>query len=251
MSRRAIISAALAIFLLMVVFPSQSFAMHSRSRKTRVRVRARRSHVRHVRWNPVLRGSYDSMLRQNEEIDRLGLLRIQDDEELDELIADNELVEITEGAGLRLAPNLLPNRRYCKPWTRDFVEDMGKAYYEEFGTYIQINSAVRTAEQQKKLRRHNRNAAPIEGDAASSHMAGLTVDINKRGLTRKQHKWIENYLKGFRDDGLIEVAEERRQACFHVMISERYSDWKEQQNQPAPLTTNPAQSQQEPSVGVE
>lgn len=247
MIRRAIISAAFLVFILTLVFPSQSFAMHSRSR--RVRVRVRRAHVRHVRWNPVLRGSYDSMLRQNEEIDRLGLLRIQDDEELDELIADNELVEITEGAGLRLAPNLLPNRRYCKPWTRDFVEDMGKAYYEEFGTYIQINSAVRTAEQQKKLRRHNRNAAPIEGDAASSHMAGLTVDINKRGLTRKQHKWIEEYLKKYRDEGLIEVAEERRQACFHVMISERYSDWKEQQNQPT--TQTPAQSQPEPSVGTE
>jgi len=249
MSRRAIIFAAFFVFILTLVFPSQSFAMHSRSRKARVRVRTRHGHLRHVRWNPVLRGSYDSMLRQNEEIDRLGLLRIQDDEELDELIADNELVEITEGAGLRLAPNLLPNRRYCKPWTRDFVEDMGQAYYEEFGSYIQINSAVRTAEQQKKLRRHNRNAAPIEGDVASSHMAGLTVDINKRGLTRKQHKWIEDYLKKYRDEGLIEVAEERRQACFHVMISERYSEWKEQQNQPTTLA--PAQSQPEPSVGVE
>lgn len=177
------------------------------------------------------------MLRQNEEIDRLGLLRIQNDEELDELIADNELVEITEGAGLRLAPNLLPNRRYAKPWTRDFVEDMGQAYYEEFGVPLQINSAVRTAEQQKKLRRHNRNAAPIEGDVASSHMAGLTVDINKRGITKKQHKWIENYLKKYRDEGIIEVAEERRQACFHVMISERYSDYKQEQEQEEPQET--------------
>lgn len=246
MSRRAIISAAFLVFILTLVLPSQSFAMHSRSRKVRVRVRTRHAHLRHVRWNPVLRGSYDSMLRQNEEIDRLGLLRIQDDDELDELIAENELVEITEGSGLRLAPNLLPNRRYCKPWTRDFVEDMGKAYYDEFGTYIQINSAVRTAEQQRKLRRHNRNAAPIEGDAASSHMAGLTVDINKRGLTRKQHKWIEDYLKKYRDEGLIEVAEERRQACFHVMISERYSDWKEEQNQP-----QQSKAQPDPSVGTE
>ena len=236
MSRRAIISAVFALFVIALVFPSESFGMmHSRSRK--ITVHKRRSRVRHVRWNPVLRGSHESMLRQNEEIDRLGLLRIQNDDELDQLIADNELVEITEGAGLRLAPNLLPNRRYAKPWTRDFVEDMGKAYYEEFGVPVQINSAVRTAEQQKKLRRHNRNAAPIEGDIASSHMAGLTVDINKRGLTKKQHKWIEDYLKEYRDQGLIEVAEERRQACFHVMISERYSDYKQEQEQPqAPVT---------------
>ncbi len=244
MSRRAIVTAAIAVFVLTLVFPAESFAMHSRSRKAQAHVR--RARVRHIRWNPVLRGSHESMLRQNEEIDRLGLLRIQDDDELDQLIADNELVEITEGAGLRLAPNLLPNRRYCKPWTRDFVEDMGKAYYEEFGVPIQINSAVRTAQQQKKLRRHNRNAAPIEGDVASSHMAGLTVDINKRGLSRKQHKWIEAYLKKYRDDGLIEVAEERRQACFHVMVSERYGDQKQEQ-EPAPAQAESRDS----SVGTE
>ncbi len=246
MNRRAIISAVIAVFVMALVFPAKSFALHSRSRRARVHVRHAR--VRHIRWNPVLRGSHESMLRQNEEIDRLGLLRIQNDEELDELIADNELVEITEGAGVRLAPTLQPNRRYCKSWTRDFVEEMGKAFYDEFGTYIQINSAVRTAEQQKKLRRHNRNAAPIEGDSASSHMAGLTVDINKRGLTRKQHQWIENYLKQFRDEGLIEVAEERRQACFHVMVSERYAEWKQEQEEPAA----PVQAQgQETSVGSE
>ena len=241
MTRRAIITALVAVFLATLV-PLQSFALHARTRRTRVR----RAHVRHIRWNPVLRGSRESMLRQNEEIDRLGLLRIQDDDELDELIANNELVEIPESQGLRLAANLLPNRRYCKPWTRDFVEDMGKAYYEEFGVPIQINSAVRTAQQQKKLRRHNRNAAPIEGDEASSHMAGLTIDINKRGLTRKQHKWIEDYLKNFRDQGLIEVAEERRQACFHVMVSERYGDYKEEQEQPPAQTSSRA-----PSVGTE
>lgn len=247
MSRRAIIYAFAFLFAVTLVFPADSFAMHSRSRKATVHTHRAKVRRARLRWNPVLRGSHESMLRQNEEIDRLGLLRIQDDDELDSLIADNELVEITEFAGLRLAPNLLPNRRYCKPWTRDFVEDMGRAYYEEFGVPIQINSAVRTAQQQKKLRRRNRNAAPIEGDAASSHMAGLTVDINKRGLTRKQHKWIEDYLKGFRDLGIIEVAEERRQACFHVMISERYSDWKQEQQDPAPAQADGRES----SVGTE
>jgi hypothetical protein len=86
---------------------------------------------------------------------------------------------------------------------------------------------VRTAEQQLKLRRSNRNAAPESGDSASSHLAGITVDLAKRGLTREQHKWVEDYLKNFRDLGLVEAAEERRQACFHVMVSDRYTDWRE------------------------
>ncbi len=248
MSRRAIIYAFAVLFAFALVFPTDSFArMHSRSTKATVHTRRAKVRRARLRWNPVLRGSHESMLRQNEEIDRLGLLRIQDDDELDAMIADKELVEIPEFAGLRLAPNLLSNRRYCKSWTRDFVEDMGRAYYEEFGAPIQINSAVRTAQQQKKLRRRNRNAAPIEGDAASSHMAGLTVDIAKRGLTRTQHKWIEDYLKNFRDLGIIEVAEERRQKCFHVMVSERYADWKQEQQEPAPVQADG----RETSVGTE
>jgi hypothetical protein len=65
------------------------------------------------------------------------------------------------------------------------------------------------------------------GDIASSHLAGITVDLAKRGLTRAQHKWMEDYLKDLRDQGLVEAAEERRQACFHVMVSDRYTEYRE------------------------
>jgi hypothetical protein len=220
MTRRTIISAALVAIIATLWFPGQSYAAHSR------RARFRRAHYRHIVWNPLLKGSHESLIRQNEEIDRLELPRIQNDIELNQLIEEGQLVQINEEPGLHIAGNLKPNRRFSKTWTRDFVEDLGQAYYDEFGTEIQLTSAVRTVDQQKKLRRRNRNAAPIEGDTASSHLAGLTVDLGKRGLTRKQHQWIENYLAKLRELGLVEVAEERRQACFHVMVSERYTDWR-------------------------
>ncbi|HEU5403287.1 MAG TPA: DUF5715 family protein [Terriglobales bacterium] len=224
MTRRTIISAVLFAIVATLWFPGQSFAAHSR------RARFRRAHFRyrHIVWNPLLKGSHESLIRQNEEIDRLELPRIQNDIELNQLIDEGQLVQISEQPGLHIAGNLKPNRRYSKAWTRDFVEDLGQAYYDEFGIPIQLTSAVRTVDQQKRLRRRNRNAAPIEGDTASSHLAGLTVDIGKRGLTRKQHQWVENYFAKLRELGLIEVAEERRQACFHIMVSERYSDWRGQ-----------------------
>ncbi len=222
MTRRTIISAALVAIIVTLWFPGQSYAAHTR------RARLRHAHYRHIVWNPLLKGSHESLLRQNAEIDRLELPRIQNDVELDQLIDQGALVQISEHPGLHIAGNLKPNRRYSKPWTRDFVEDLGQAYYDEFSIPIQLNSAVRTVDQQKKLRRRNRNAAPIEGDTASSHLAGLTVDIGKRGLTKKQHQWVENYFAKLRELGLIEVAEERRQACFHIMVSERYTDWRSQ-----------------------
>src|SRR5260370_7792817 len=100
---------------------------------------------------------------------------------------------------------------------------------------MQINSAVRTMEQQQKLRRHNRNAAPEMGDMTSSHLAGITVDLAKRGLTKTQHQWIEDYLKNMRDQGLVESAEERRTWGFHVMVSNPYTEMHNTNTLPAKL----------------
>ena len=187
----------------------------------------RRAHVRHVAWNPVLRGSADSMVRQNEEIDRLQLPRIADNAQLLELERTQELLPIQETRALRINPSLEADKKYCRPWCNQFLQDMSEAYYAQFHAPLQVNSAVRTIEQQQKLRRHNGNAAPEIGEHASSHLAGITVDLAKRGLTRAQHQWIEEYLKNLRDQGLVEAAEEHRQACFHVMVSDRYTEWRE------------------------
>jgi len=189
--------------------------------------RHRRAHIRRVAWNPVLRGSMDSMVRQNEEIDRLQLPRIADNDQLLELERTQELLPIQETRALRVNPSLDADKKYCRPWCNQFLQDMSAAYFTQFHMQLQVNSAVRTMEQQQKLRRHNGNAAPEVGEHASSHLAGITVDLAKRGLTRAQHQWIEEYLKNLRDQGLVEAAEERRQACFHVMISDRYTEWRE------------------------
>lgn len=212
--------------LLIIAFSTPSFALHSRARYRRP------THVRRVRrvirWVPTaLKGSHESLLRQNEEIDRLKLDRIQDDTQLQDLVQSGDLVAVPSDRYVRIDPRLEEDHRYCRTWTRDFVSDLGEAYYKEFQQPIQINSAVRTVEQQEKLMRHNYNAAPAEGPIASSHLAGLTVDIAKHGMTRKQRKWMEDYLVRMRNEGLIEAAEERKQACFHVMVSERYATWRE------------------------
>lgn len=186
-----------------------------------------RAHIRRVRWDPVFRPSRDSLLRQNAEIDRLELPRIQNEAELQQLIASGDLVPIVAGESLKIEPSLDPSRRYCRPWTRDFLNDLSDAYYKEFHSQMQVNSAVRTVQVQKRLRRHNRNAAPEKGEFASSHLAGITVDIQRRGLTRAQIKWVEAYLMPLRDLGLVEPEEERRHWCFHIAVSGRYADWRE------------------------
>jgi Family of unknown function (DUF5715) len=186
----------------------------------------RRHHYRSALSNPMFRPSHESMVRQNEEVDRLELPRIQDEAELDELKADHALVPIEANDYVRFDPTLDPDRRFCRPWTEEFVQDLGEAFYKEFHNSIQINSAVRTVQVQKKLRRHNRNAAAEKGDLASSHLAGITVDIQRRGLTREQIRWVEEYMLPLKNMGLIEPEEERHQWVFHVMVSDRYAEWR-------------------------
>jgi hypothetical protein len=178
----------------------------------------------------MFRPSHESLLLQNEEIDRLDLPRIQDDDQLHALIESEALVPIRTGQTLRIDPRLDPNRRYCRLWTRDFMEDLSQAYYRQFHDQIQVNSAVRTVKVQQKLRRHNRNAAPAEGETASSHLAGLTVDLQRRGMTKAQVRFVERYLFYLRALGLVEPEEERRQWVFHVMVSERYASWRTTQD---------------------
>jgi len=179
-----------------------------------------------VPWNPVFKPSHESLLLQNEEINRLNLPRIYDDKQLERLKASGDLVPISTSEALRIQPSLDPARRYCRQWTMEFLEDISTAYYKEFHQQIQVNSAVRTVLVQKKLRRHNRNAAPEVGETASSHLAGLTVDLQRRGMTKAQVKWVEDYLKPLKELGIIEPEEERRQWCFHIMVGGSYSEYR-------------------------
>jgi hypothetical protein len=194
---------------------------------------AQHSHRRHFRWllwNPMFRPSHESLIIQNAEIDRLDLPRIEDETELEALKADGSLLEIRAGEMLRFDPRLDPSRRFCRPWTRDFVEDLSQAYYSRFHQQIQVNSAVRTVKVQKKLRRHNRNAAPADGDTASSHLAGVTVDLQRRGMSKDQIRWMEHYLFYMKALGLVEPEEERHQWVFHIMVSGHYSEWRDTQD---------------------
>src|SRR2546428_5066452 len=116
------------LLLLTLAVSGQAFAV-----RPMVSPRYHRMHRFHrIAWNPVFKPSHESLLLQNAEIDRLNLPRIQDDKELNRLIANADLVPITTSEALRIQPSLDPARRYCRPWTLEFVQDLSAAYYKEF-----------------------------------------------------------------------------------------------------------------------
>lgn len=160
--------------------------------------------------------SQTSLLLQNAEADSQHLPRIQTDGELHELIADGELVALPESPALHI--NIPAARAYARPWAVDLIVGLAQDYFAVSGKPLQVNSAVRTVQFQRRLHRWNRNAAPDHGPFASVHTAGIAVDIQRRGLTRGESRWLEWRLWYLAQRGRVLVEEENAQPCFHVVV---------------------------------
>ena len=49
-------------------------------------------------------------------------------------------------------------------------------------------------------------------------------------MSKQEIRFVERYLFYLRALGLVEPEEERRQWVFHVMVSERYTSWRQTQD---------------------
>ncbi|NYF92095.1 DUF5715 family protein [Tunturiibacter empetritectus] len=171
---------------------------------------------------PPLKGSHEILVHQNEVADRDGLSRIQDDGDLVDMRGKKLLVALPESEALQVDDRLPVNRRYCRPWTAQFLATLARAHYARFHSPLQVNSAVRTVEFQQHLVHINGNAAPAEGDTASPHLTGQAVDIAKHGLSLTEIAWLRGYLLLLVQSGKVDVEEEFQQSCFHVSVYKRY-----------------------------
>ena len=233
-SHRKLGSAALLCLLAMLASAPASAVTHNVTHSAKIH-KSRHSalnpipHWRLSRWTPMFPGSHDMLVHQNEELNRLQLPRIADEGELIRYEVSQVLVPVSETEALKIAADLPDSRRYCRPWTRDFLQDFSQAYYNQFHSSLQVNSLVRTMEQQGRLRRHNRYAAPEWGDTASTHLTGVTFDLSRRGLTGEQYGWILAYLLPLKESGMVDPIEES-QPVLHVVVFEKYSDHLDEKN---------------------
>ncbi len=172
---------------------------------------------------PSLRGTLESLERQNTKLDAEGLERIENESDLAERIAHKLLVPVPVSDALSVNADLPENHRYCRPWTASFLSDLANAHQAAFHKPLEVSSAVRTVEYQQRLMRSNGNAAPAEGDIVSPHLTGATVDIAKKGLTHAELEWMRKRLAALETAGKIDVEEEFRQACFHITVYKEYA----------------------------
>lgn len=169
-----------------------------------------------------LKGSLESLERQNERNDAEGLERILDENDLRDRIAEKLLVPVPVSSGMTVDPHLPETHRYCRPWTATFLSDLAHAHAQRFADPLQVSSAVRTVAYQKQLMLVNGNATAAEGDIASPHLTGATIDIAKNGMSRAEIAWMRSHLLALQLAGKIDVEEEFRQPCFHITVYTSY-----------------------------
>jgi hypothetical protein len=169
-----------------------------------------------------LYGSHEVLIHQNQMADRDGLSRIQGDADLLDLRREKKLVALPVSEALRVDYRLPDNRRFSRPWTAQFLAILARDHYATFHSPLQVDSAVRTIDVQRRLLRTNGNAAPVAGDTASPHLTGQAIDIAKSSLSLPEVAWMRAYLQPLIAQGKIDVEEEFQQACFHISVYRNY-----------------------------
>lgn len=169
-----------------------------------------------------LHGSRSALMEQNLMAQREGLSHITHTRQLKIFEKKKLLVPLRSGTAVKIDRRLLREYSYARPETRLFVRRLSRDFARKFHKPLQINSAVRTVDYQKQLRRKNRNAArATTGLLQSSHTTGATIDIAKKGMSRTELNWMRERLIRLERAGYIEATEEHRQPVFHVMVFDR------------------------------
>ena len=170
-----------------------------------------------------LRGSLASLERQNARLDAEGLERIEDEADLAARIADKLLVPMPASSALTVNADLAENHRYCRPWTAKFLADLARAHEAAFHRPIEVSSAVRTVEYQKRLdevRMAMRRRRKATCEPAPDRRDGR---YRQEGPEPAGDRLDAAAAAGLQAAGKIDVEEEFQQACFHITVYKSYA----------------------------
>lgn len=162
---------------------------------------------------------------QNQQVEKDGLERLQDDNDLERLKQEKKLVPLPVLFGLEIK-DLDPKWHFCRPWVAQFIKDLVEKFRKEKrfpNKKLFITSAIRTAERQNEIikKEKNLNAISVEDENPSVHMAGVAIDITKKQMSYEEILWMRKILLPIHEK-VVYVVEEFRQSCFHIMVYKNY-----------------------------
>nr|MBA3242071.1 hypothetical protein [Acidobacteriota bacterium] len=101
---------------------------------------------------------------------------------------------------------------FLRPAALALIEEVARAYEQEFERPLPITSLVRTDEYQAQLGETNPNATQID---VPPHTTGLAFDIYYGYMAAPEQEFVMTLLARLKDEGRIEVLRENRDH-YHV-----------------------------------
>jgi hypothetical protein len=163
--------------------------------------------------------------RENAAADAQRLTRLRTRTVLDRFLGAGLLVPMTGHAPSVHVAGIPAWRRVARPWTRQFVRQLGEAIHRLFGARLRVTALARTEAVQAALLTSNGNAAAVRGPSRSSHLTGASVDLSKVELSDAELEWMQVVLARLTRRGVILAIEEFVQPHFHVMVFRQYADY--------------------------
>lgn len=151
-----------------------------------------------------LRGSPNSMVRQNSVAKTLGFEFVETPEDLSLLVEEGDFVELPGNDHYVVLKSV--SYPLARPEVRLFIERLAKQYHEATGEQLVITSLTRPASQQ-----------PRNSHELSVHPTGIAVDlrISDRGASQR---WLEAVLLKLERQDLLDVTRERWPPHYHVAV---------------------------------
>ena len=151
-----------------------------------------------------LRGSPDSMTRQNKVATGLGFIFAETAADVDTLVARGELVPVVGNADYEVLDGV--SFPFARPEVRLFIERLAGQYHEATGEKLVVTSLTRPSDGQ-----------PKNASALSVHPAGIAIDlrVSERAASRQ---WLEAVLLSLERRGVLDVTREHRPPHYHLAV---------------------------------
>lgn len=151
-----------------------------------------------------LRGSPNSMMRQNSVAKDLGYEFVKTPEQLPLLVDEGEFVHLPGNEDYEVLESV--SYPYARPEVRLFVERLAAQYRDDTGEKLVITSLTRPLTEQ-----------PRNSHALSVHPAGIAMDF-RISSRRASQQWLEAVLLKLERQNLLDITRERYPPHYHVAL---------------------------------
>lgn len=151
-----------------------------------------------------LKGSPESMLRQNEVAKLAGSDFVESPQEVEVLVNEAELVPVVSNADLTVDEGV--SNPVAQVELRMFIERIAAEYHKATGEKLVVTSLTRTSLKQ-----------PPNSHKLSVHPTGLAVDF-RISQNQAAREWLEGALLSLESKGLLDVTREKHPPHYHVAL---------------------------------